>query len=63
MKMIKINLYAIWKYLFPTKAEPLDPKMILKSRWVDGRRYEINGVILNADSHLEAIRKYRREKK
>ena len=35
-------------------------KMILKSRCIRKGKYEILGVIFDAESHEEAIRKYRR---
>jgi len=39
-----------------------DHEMFLKSRDLGSGKYEVNGVIFYADSHAEAIRKYRRGK-
>jgi len=39
-----------------------DHKMMLKSRDLGNGKYEVGGVIFFADSHPEAIRKYRRAK-
>ena len=37
-----------------------DTKMALKSRDLGDGKYEVNGVIMYADSHPEAILKYRK---
>jgi hypothetical protein len=44
------------------KPKPLDNdhKMMLKSRDLGDGKYEVGGVVFFADTHAEAIRKYRR---
>lgn len=65
----KMTLKSLWAEVkrvimgIGKNKEVLDHKMILKSRTiVDGVKYEVGGVIINADTHAEAIRKYRRAK-
>ena len=38
-------------------------KMILKSRCIEEGKYEVGGVIFYADTHAEALNKYRRAHK
>ena len=44
------------------KKNTIDPnhKMMLKSRDLGNGKYEVGGVIMYADSHAEAIWKYRK---
>ena len=41
------------------KEESKD-KMLLKSRDMGNGKYEVGGIVFYADSHSEALRKYRR---
>ena len=42
------------------KPKTVDDKMLLKSRCVCEGKYEVGGVTFYADTHAEAVRKYRR---
>jgi len=50
------------KVMKPKNTVDTDHKMMLKSRDLGNGKYEVGGVIFHADSHPEAIRKYRRAK-
>ena len=50
------------KKIFKKRKEPLNHKMLLKSRDLGNGSYEINGVVIPAESHEAALMKYRRAK-
>ena len=50
------------KKIFKRDIEDDTFKMVLKSRCVKDGMYEVNGVIFYADTHTEALKKYRRAK-
>jgi len=46
--------------IFPKVDKCKDMDMMLRSRFISKGKYEVAGVIFYADTHAEAIRKYRR---
>ena len=55
-------LERIMNKVMKPKNTNKDHKMMLKSRDLGNGKYEVGGVVFHADSHPEAIRKYRRAK-
>jgi len=55
-------LYRRIKQIFKRKPKA-DHKMMLKSRDIGDGKYEVSGVIMYAENHASAIRKYRRAKR
>ena len=54
------NKFNKWvKTLFYVKEE-INFKMVLKSRDMGNGKYEVGGVVFNANSHAHALKKYRR---
>ena len=53
------RLEKIFNKLMGNPLEKTD-KLLLKSRCIKKGKYEVSGIIFDADSHEEAIRKYRR---
>ncbi len=49
--------------LFGGNPKEEEAKMYLKSRFVSEGKYEVNGVIFYADTHNEALNKYRKANK
>ena len=51
-----------WLERLINKTAKEDNKMLLKSRDMGSGKYEVGGIVFYADSHQEALRKYRRAK-
>ena len=49
-----------WLERLVNKTAEEDNKMLLKSRDMGNGKYEVGGIVFYADSHQEALRKYRR---
>jgi len=45
------------------KRHDIKDNMRIKSRHIDGKRYEVEGVIIDADSMSDAVRKWSRQPK
>ena len=54
-----MNILRRFKTMFKRKPKK-ECKMILKSRDMGDGKYEVDGIVFYADSHAEAIRKFRR---